>query len=425
VSRELLAVCDDRVVGRITQRREGRFEFAYDDAWRAVDTAYPVSLSMPMSAKVHPDVRIRPFLQGLLPDNDAILKQWGRRFGVSAQNPFALLEHVGEDCAGAIQFVSAARFEEMQRSVRGRRIAWLTEADLANRLRQLRADNAAWRLGGDSGYFSLAGAHAKTALLFDGTRWGVPRGRTPTTHILKPPLAGLDGFAENEHVCLSLARALGLPAAHSTVVRFEDEVAIAVERFDRRRDGTRWVRIHQEDCGQALAVPPEIKYQNQGGPGPEAIIELLRNSASQPDVDVWTFVRALVFNWLIAGTDAHAKNYGILIGAGGAVRLAPLYDVASALPYPRSMPPRKLKLAMKIGGEYLVARVARRHWERFAKQNALAPAEVLAVVLELATAMPNAIGAVRVQAEAAGLAAPILLMLDERIAARARELGAL
>jgi serine/threonine-protein kinase HipA len=33
-------------------------------------------------------------------------------------------------------------------------------------------------------------------------------------------------------------------------------------------------------------------------------------------------------NWLIGSTDAHAKNYSILIGAGGRVRLAPLYEMA-------------------------------------------------------------------------------------------------
>ena len=38
-----------------------------------------------------------------------------------------------------------------------------------------------------------------------------------------------------------------------------------------------------------------------------------------------------MWNWLIAGTDEHAQNYGLLL-AGDQVRLAPLYDVASALP---------------------------------------------------------------------------------------------
>jgi len=37
---------------------------------------------------------------------------------------------------------------------------------------------------------------------------------------------------------------------------------------------------------------------------------------------------------MIAGADAHGKNYALLIGAQARVRLAPLYDVASVLPDP-------------------------------------------------------------------------------------------
>lgn len=90
---------------------------------------------------------------------------------------------------------------------------------------------------------------------------GVPSGRAPTTHILKPP--ELAGHAENEHTCIALARALGLPSAHSEVRRFGGEVAIVVERFDRVQDDRgRWSRVHQEDVCQALGILPSAKYQS-------------------------------------------------------------------------------------------------------------------------------------------------------------------
>jgi serine/threonine-protein kinase HipA len=76
------------------------------------------------------------------------------------------------------------------------------------------------------------------------------------------------------------------------------------------------------------------------------------------------FVDALAFNWVIAGTDAHAKNYSVLLN-GAQVRLAPLYDVASSLPYDDMYQP-KLKMAMRIGGEYTISKIERRHWARFA-----------------------------------------------------------
>jgi serine/threonine-protein kinase HipA len=115
------------------------------------------------------------------------------------------------------------------------------------------------------------------------------------------------------------------------VAHFENETAIVIERYDRRRTESGFIRVHQEDTCQALGVPPTRKYENEGGPGAIAIVDLLRTYSGEREEDVASFRDALVFNWLIAGTDAHAKNYSLLIGAGGRVRLAPLYDVASIL----------------------------------------------------------------------------------------------
>ncbi len=209
------------------------------------------------------------------------------------------------------------------------KVEWLDEADIAQRLQTLRADHAAWRLPRDTGQFSLAGAQPKTALLFQNDRWGIPSGRIPTTHILKPPTGHFDGHAENEHICLMLARGLGLPAAESNVMQFGEEIAIVLERYDRQPAGDEIIRIHQEDVCQALGVMPTKKYQNEGGLSSANIVELLRTYSTDREADVDTFVAALGFNWLIAGTDAHAKNFSVLL-AGGHVRLAPLYDVASS-----------------------------------------------------------------------------------------------
>ncbi|MGH8860624.1 MAG: HipA N-terminal domain-containing protein, partial [Jatrophihabitantaceae bacterium] len=55
---------------------------------------------------------IHPWLRGLLPESDAVLARWARRFGVSANSPFALLAHVGADVAGAVQFVVPDRLAE-------------------------------------------------------------------------------------------------------------------------------------------------------------------------------------------------------------------------------------------------------------------------------------------------------------------------
>ena len=411
----LVVIADRRIMGEIRRNRGGRLTFVYHDRWRSLDAAFPLSLSMPLVVAEHDHARIEPWAWGLLPDNEAILARWGQRFHVSPRNPFALLGSVGEDCSGAVQLVRPDRVDEILRDDH-QQVEWLTESDIAERLRILRQDQAAWRVAGDNGQFSLAGAQPKTAFLFDGQRWGVPYGRTPTTHILKPPIDGFDGHAENEHLCLALARTLGLPAACSEVRRFEDEAAIIVERYDRARLDGSIRRLHQEDMCQVLGLPPTKKYQNEGGPGCAELCEAIRTHSGDPGVDAWTFARTIMLNWIIGGTDAHAKNFSMLIGAGGRARLAPLYDIASTLPY--GFDPRKLKMATKIGGKYRLEEVHSRHWVKFATDLRIPSAEVLDMGMAMAETLPAAFAETVDQAHANGLVHPILQRMIEVVNAR-------
>jgi len=294
---------------------------------------------------------------------------------------------------------------------------WLDEKDIAERLRMLRADRAAWRIPRDTGQFSLAGTQPKTALLHENGRWGVPSGRTPTTHILKPPTGEFDGHAENEHVCMRLASALGLITARSEVKWFEDQAAIVIERYDRERTDTGILRAHQEDVCQALAILPTRKYENDGGPGVRAIVALLRTFSGRPTEDVQRFVDAILFNWLIGGTDAHAKNYSMLIGAEGRARLAPLYDVASILPY--GFDPQRVRLAMKIGGEYGLRDIGPRQWRKLALDLRLDAEVLLARIRDLSRALPDIVADIRRQTEREGLDHPLITRLCDALIERA------
>ena len=402
-------------MGEVRRDRRGRLTFVYDSHWRSMDSAYPLSLSMPLVVAQHEHARIEPWLRGLLPDNEAILARWGQRFHVSPRNAFALLGAVGEDCPGAIQLVRPERVDDVLQDDE-QQIEWLTEADIAERLQILRFDQSAWRMVRDTGQFSLAGAQPKTALLFDGQRWGLPSGPTPTTHILKPPIEGLDGHAENEHFCLALARALGLPAARSEVRRFENELAIIVERYDRTRHSGSIRRLHQEDMCQILGIPPTKKYQNEGGPGCAELSDVIRTHSGEPEEDTWSLARAIMLNWIIGGTDAHAKNFSMLIGSSGRARLAPLYDIASTLPY--GFDPMRLKMATKIGGKYRLEDVQLRHWMRFASEVRLPPAEVIDMGKATAATLPSLITETVRDARANGLDHPILQRLTETLKVR-------
>ena len=419
----LVALMNGVVVGHVYQMGNGRLAFRYEDSWRREDNAYPLSLSMPLTAAEHGDRAIRSYLWGLLPDNQDVLDWWARRYGVSSRKVVDLLANVGEDCAGAVQFALPERVDTLLGAARaedeGSSVAWLDEGGLEHRLRDLRMNPAAGRAAKDTGQFSLAGAQPKTALYQSASgRWGVPAGRMPTNRILKPPTLGLDDLAYNEHFCLLLARELGFSAAVSSVQHFGEEVAIVLDRYDRERIGDRLVRVHQEDMCQAFGIQPTRKCESDGGPGVAAIADLLRQSSTDPESDFERFIDAVALNWLIAATDGHAKNYSILHATGPQLRLAPLYDIITILPYPQ-LSPGKSKLAMSIGGERLIGEINGTHWRFLAKQLGLSSAPVLERVSMLADSLPGAVDAVNSRAHADEYTASLMVRLGAHVAEHA------
>jgi serine/threonine-protein kinase HipA len=395
---ELIVLVEGLVMGRVFEqtKRGGTLSFQYDPDWIRLKDAFPISVSMPLTEAPYSQRYIKTFLTNLLPENPAVLEAWEKRYHVSRNNPFGLMKHVGQDLPGALQFVQPDRLVEYQNSA-AVEIKWLSEAELIERMMLLRKDAAAFRLATDQGRMSLAGAQAKTALYFDGKRWGVPAGRMPTSHILKPPIPGFAGIVENEHLCQDIATRCGLAAARSFVLDLDGPV-IVVERFDRlpHPDLQRILRrLHQEDLCQALRILPSEKYQESGGPGIEAIVRELRAVSTDAEDDVWRFIDANIFNYLIGGTDAHAKNYSLLFGARQQVRLSPLYDLSSQLPYKDKIPQR---LAMKIGRHYETSSIRRADWETLQRQSKLPDGSVLERLRSLAKMLPDHIADARDQA---------------------------
>lgn len=149
-------------------------------------------------------------------------------------------------------------------------------------------------------------------------------------------------------------------------------------------------------------------------------MRLLREHSASPVADVAAFVDALIFNWLILGTDAHAKNYSMLHQQGGRPRLAPLYDLASVLPYPDAeRDAGRLKLAMSVGSEYRDRNIRRRHWIELAENLRLSADTTLARATELAQRIGPGAALVRDELVAQGLDHPIVPRLAEKLAARA------
>jgi serine/threonine-protein kinase HipA len=389
-----LFVCLEGAVAGQLEVVGSRTQLVYSDAWLEETGAYPLSQSLPLARVPLTGTPVTNFLWGLLPDNERTLDAWSRQFQVSARSPAALLAHVGEDCAGAVQFVREERLDDvLKTNTRAPQVEWLEEAQFERRIRHLSEDAGATRESAVEGQFSLSGAQAKTALYFDKKRkrWGIPQGRTPTTHILKPASNSFEGFAANEHFCLTLARRIGLAAATTEWRSVGGIPTLIAERYDRTLLAGGWHRIHQEDCCQALGIHPARKYENEGGPGFREIMSLL-GSTDEPVVDRDRLMRTACLVYLLAATDAHAKNFSLLYARGterSSMRLAPLYDIASAWPYPRKIPVQKMKLAMRIGRHYRVREIQPRHFKELAKACGYSAEVLLATLAELAERLPD------------------------------------
>jgi serine/threonine-protein kinase HipA len=401
--RILVVLMDGRVLGRVYYDRSKRVRLLYDDDYITAPDAVPLSLSMPTVVKRHGNTVLGPWLEGLLPDRSTVLDRWRREFKVADLSSFALLRHIGRDVAGAAMFVPPGQEDE---ALAPGAIVPLRADDIADRLRRLRSNPAAWEPVTGAGQFSLAGAQAKVALHDDDGQWGLPTGRIPTTHILKLAMQDLPDQDISEYLAMRAARLAGLPVPDVSVQMFNDERAFVVKRFDRLKTSSGWTRIHQEDMCQALGLSPGRKYEIHQGPGAAQVARLIRQSVTggRQDEDVWRFIDALIFNALIVGTDAHAKNYSFLI-APGQVRLSPLYDVNSYLPYLR--PGHHPEMSMRIGSEARPDLVTGEDWRECAKKTGVSGEQLVARVRQLGATVPEAFAKVAAEDEVRAFGSPL------------------
>ncbi len=390
-----------RLVGQFRRQSTGAVDFKYDPIWLAWENAIPVSLSLPLREDRYVGDPVLAVFDNLLPDNTDIRRRVAEKVGAEGYDVHSLLAAIGRDCVGALQFLPAGS-EGPSAAIQSRPAS---DAEVAAVIANL--TRYPLGLGKDQDFrISIAGAQEKTGLLRIDGRWHIPHGTTPTTHILKPQLGmlgnGIDmsHSVENEHFCLSLARALGLPAANTEVADFEGRRVLVVERFDRLRtkDG-RWLRIPQEDCCQALSVPSSRKYQSDGGPSSRVIARMLKGS-DDPGEDRRSFFKALVLFWLLGATDGHAKNFSIRLMPAGRFRLTPLYDILSAQPAVDAKQIRlnDYKLAMSAGDNrhYVMGYVQPRHFQQDADAAGLPKGDMQRVFAELVTTVPAAIETARV-----------------------------
>ena len=406
--RVLDAWMNGELVGSWTVQAQ-RHRFSYADTWLASHNVRPLSLSLPIAQGTAPfsGDRVENYFDNLLPDSLDIRKRVATRFGAVSIRAFDLIEKIGRDCVGAVQLMPGGAAPPDVRQISAEP---LTEAGVAKLLDETLATPAPGGLDDDDGLrISLAGAQEKTALLLHQGQWCVPRGATPTTHILKLPLgqvgrsrADFSTSVENEWLCARLAAAFGLKVATSHIERFGRHKVLVVERFDRTLLGDWWARLPQEDFCQVLGLPPEQKYENHGGPGMSVVLDKLRGSASAI-ADREHFLASQLLFWMLAAPDGHAKNFSISIERQGAYRLTPLYDVLSAWPLignrPNAFQWKKVTMAMSVragNSHYKMSEILRRHWNATAKANALG-SDFEPKIEQFLTCAPQAVEAVQAQ----------------------------
>lgn len=340
MNRVLTVWWDGAEVGALGLNDHGDMTFVYAATWLEAPDARPLSLSLPLRPEPFDRAGTRPFFAGLLPEEKP-RESVARTLGVSRQNDFGLLEHLGGDVAGAISLWPEGERVPVPDAARAARPVENAElADILDRLprRPLLAGEAGIRL-------SLAGAQPKLPVVVVGDAIALPAPGQPTTHIIKPAPKEYPTFPENEVLCMRLAGELGLDVARVSLRRADPHLFLLVERYDRMPTENGLRRIHQEDFCQALGITPEHKYAAERGPNFRSSFALLRAATLLPAPAVLALADAALFNVIIGNADAHGKNFSLLRADDG-VRLAPLYDLLSTSFYPEV----HANMAMRMGG---------------------------------------------------------------------------
>jgi len=383
-------------VGQIKVHDGGGLSFTYASRWLATKGNFPLSVTMPLSDQVYHDNIITPWLANLLPEEQQLLTL-SRALGLSSTDALAILKEIGGDTAGAISIGEPSDKAVWSYQPITDHYGTNDPQDaLAAHFKDL--GQRPFLAGEDGVRLSLAGGQKKTAIaVIDATgkpklglpevgdQLAIPKFGAPSTLIIKPDNPNLPGIVENEAYCLTLARLIGMSVAEVGIIDVGDRTALAVARYDRttRKDGS-LRRLHQEDFAQANGIFPSQKYE-QGTVAGLNLTQLLETAQHLPAKDALILQDQMIFNLLVANTDAHAKNYSMLL-SGGPV-MAPLYDVSTVLQWEHVNQYHAQKLA---GRKRKPADMARRHWEHIAEAAGFSPRGVRLRVQDLVDAMVEA-----------------------------------
>lgn len=323
--------------GRLTQDRYGRSQWLPDPVWEQRGQIPRLGLDFlrtPGSRTVNQD--LPPWFENLLPERESALRMrltsiYGLRDGQS----FELLMKLGRQLPGAVEVRPDSEADEG--------IA-LEGEDRSSRL----TGEAAGSPDSEEGtqLSSLSGVQLKFSMSMVNERLSFGAHSAKNEWIVKFP-GNYEELAELETATMSWASQAGFEVPRHRTVPFEELEGIpegwvertpsvfAVERFDRRPDGT---RVHHEDFCQALGLRPLNKYgeypgekhgKRAAGFSYDGVFRFVHDACGESGSR--EFARRLGFMIASGNTDAHLKNWGLLWGDRVRPALVPCYDLVCTI----------------------------------------------------------------------------------------------
>ena len=338
--------------------------FVYDENYLNDKNSVPLSASLPLQREEFPQKQCIPFFSGLLPEEDS-RKKIADYLHISETSTLKLLEALGGECAGVISILREDEDNSFSKETSYKLDSKNYELLDDNRLSEFieKMNTRPLIKADDKLRLSLAGAQEKLALAKINGEWYLPLNGAPSTHILKPTRTGsLSSLAQNEYICMKLAKSFGLPVPDVDLLNIAGKDIFVIERYDRIKETDSIQRLHQEDFCQALGIMSTSKYQNDGGPGIADIFNTILKVCTVPALESQKFLRYVLFNYVIGNCDSHGKNYSLLYKKNR-IELSPLYDVVSTIIYSGLTE----KLSMKIGKHYEIQKVTREDFSLLAE----------------------------------------------------------
>lgn len=351
---------ENTLVGTLIKTPELTYSFSYEESWQQSSQSFPLSLAMPLSQREFGNRVTVSFFENLLPEGE-VRQHLEATYQV--KDPFEFLKKFGRDCAGAvivtdqedytfsadITKVESINMSKIYEAIQNHEPVMDVIADI------------------NIGYLSLAGAQDKFPAILKGNEFFLPVNGAPTTHIVKAPIwrSGVNESVYNEHYCMQLAKALGLPVPHCMVID-GDFPLFAIERYDRIFDSNGGVhRLHQQDFCQAQGLSSQSKYESHGGPSLKNNYDIILNNVSikKRAENLKLFMDWVCFNLFIGNNDSHSKNISLL-HCNGRVELAPFYDLMCTALYSKL----KKSFSFNIGDRDIFHEIGRKQFESLEDQ---------------------------------------------------------